>query len=297
MSTAGLGVKRAPNPAVSRHVRNVETPSGPGCWLLGRPTVRESGTPRREQDAQQANAGGRKATGNHGVLAGTSAGCRDNWPDTRPVAGPERALTWAGEPLNADADQAAGTEGQVGHRMTVNGPEDVLRTGTPSTGGLHEEQRTAAAAEDLQGDAGAGLGQGPVPAEDDAASRSNTLVSVRQVTQRNAGRRTAGIDGQVALTSKARAEMAVRVHHDLRLETRTGQARVCPEGQRKTPPARHSRDHGPLPPGTGPARAGTRVGGPVRAPIVWVPAGSWLRRRDRRAVHHAERQDASGCGS
>jgi len=29
-------------------------------------------------------------------------------------------------------------------------------------------------------------------------SRSNTLTSVRQVTQRNAGRRTAGIDGEVA---------------------------------------------------------------------------------------------------
>jgi RNA-directed DNA polymerase len=43
-------------------------------------------------------------------------------------------------------------------------------------------------------------------------SWSNTLVSVRQVTQRNTGRRTAGIDGQVALTSQARAEMAVRVH-------------------------------------------------------------------------------------
>jgi RNA-directed DNA polymerase len=43
-------------------------------------------------------------------------------------------------------------------------------------------------------------------------SWSNTLVSVRQVTQRNAGRRTAGIDGQVALSSQARAEMAVWVH-------------------------------------------------------------------------------------
>src|ERR1700758_3693566 len=43
-------------------------------------------------------------------------------------------------------------------------------------------------------------------------SWSCTLVSVRQVTQRNAGRRTAGIDGLVALTSSERAEMAVRVH-------------------------------------------------------------------------------------
>src|SRR4249919_2438823 len=43
-------------------------------------------------------------------------------------------------------------------------------------------------------------------------SWGNTLVSVRQVTQRNAGRRTAGIDGEVTLSSPERAEMAVRVH-------------------------------------------------------------------------------------
>ena len=33
-------------------------------------------------------------------------------------------------------------------------------------------------------------------------SWSNTLTSVRQATQRNAGRKTAGIDGQVALTAR-----------------------------------------------------------------------------------------------
>ena len=32
------------------------------------------------------------------------------------------------------------------------------------------------------------------------------------VTQRNTGRRTAGIDGRVALTSQALAEVAVQVH-------------------------------------------------------------------------------------
>ena len=46
-------------------------------------------------------------------------------------------------------------------------------------------------------------------------SWSNTLVSVRQVTQRNAGRGTPGVDGQVALTPTARAEMAVQVHHTI----------------------------------------------------------------------------------
>ena len=43
-------------------------------------------------------------------------------------------------------------------------------------------------------------------------SWGSTLVSVRQVTQRNTGRRTAGIDGLVALTSQARAGVAVQVH-------------------------------------------------------------------------------------
>ena len=45
-------------------------------------------------------------------------------------------------------------------------------------------------------------------------SWSNTLISVRQATQRNAGRKTAGIDGEVALTSQARMELAVQVHRD-----------------------------------------------------------------------------------
>src|SRR5437763_2787724 len=46
-------------------------------------------------------------------------------------------------------------------------------------------------------------------------SWSNTLVSVRQATQRNTGRRTAGIDGEVALTPSARMKMATRVHAEI----------------------------------------------------------------------------------
>ena len=45
-------------------------------------------------------------------------------------------------------------------------------------------------------------------------SWSNTLLSVRQATQRNAGRKTAGVDGEVALTPQARAELAVQVHRE-----------------------------------------------------------------------------------
>jgi RNA-directed DNA polymerase len=43
-------------------------------------------------------------------------------------------------------------------------------------------------------------------------SLANTLVSVRRVTQRNMGRHTPGVDGQVATTSRDRAELAVLLH-------------------------------------------------------------------------------------
>jgi RNA-directed DNA polymerase len=96
----------------------------------------------------------------------------------------------------------------------VNGPEDVTYEWEAVDWRLHEDnvrrlrQRIFKAAQE----------------EDLATVRnlqklmlrswSNTLVSVRQATQRNAGRKTAGIDGQVALTSQARMELAVQVHSD-----------------------------------------------------------------------------------
>jgi RNA-directed DNA polymerase len=42
-------------------------------------------------------------------------------------------------------------------------------------------------------------------------SRANTLVSVRRVTERNAGRLTAGVDGEVVLTPEAKTKLAARV--------------------------------------------------------------------------------------
>jgi len=44
-------------------------------------------------------------------------------------------------------------------------------------------------------------------------SRSNTLVSVRRVTEQNAGRKTAGIDGELVLLPQAKAELADWVQH------------------------------------------------------------------------------------
>src|SRR4051794_10044332 len=63
-------------------------------------------------------------------------------------------------------------------------------------------------------------------------SWSNTLVSVRQATQRNAGRRTAGVDGQVALTSGGQGgNGSASAPHDPILGPAAGPARVCAEGQ------------------------------------------------------------------
>lgn len=44
-------------------------------------------------------------------------------------------------------------------------------------------------------------------------SHANTLLSVRRVTERNAGRLTAGIDGQVILTARDKAQLVAWVHH------------------------------------------------------------------------------------
>jgi len=44
-------------------------------------------------------------------------------------------------------------------------------------------------------------------------SRANTLLSVRRVSERNAGRLTAGVDGEVVLTSNAKMALVQRVQH------------------------------------------------------------------------------------
>ena len=63
-------------------------------------------------------------------------------------------------------------------------------------------------------------------------SWSNTLVSVRQVTQRNAGRRTAGIDGLVALTSQATGrDGGAGARHDRLASAFPGPAGVYTESQ------------------------------------------------------------------
>ena len=100
--------------------------------------------------------------------------------------------------------------------MTVNGTEDVALEWDAVDGRLHEDnvrrlrRRIFKAAKEQDLATVRSLQKMML------RSWSNTLVSVRQVAQRNAGRRTAGIDGQVALTSPARMALAVEAHRAAR---------------------------------------------------------------------------------
>ena len=95
----------------------------------------------------------------------------------------------------------------------VNGPEDEAWTGTPVDWRPGRGARTAAAAADLHGVAGGDLARVRNLQKLMLRSRANALVSVRRVTERNAGRRTAGVDGEVVLTARGKAELAVWVQH------------------------------------------------------------------------------------
>ena len=110
---------------------------------------------------------------------------------------------------------SAGIGGQVGHLM-VNGPANDALCWDAIDWRFHEgnvrrlRQRIFTAARDRD------LGTLRNLQKLMLRSWSNTLLSVRQATQRNAGRKTAGVDGELALTPVARAELAVRVHHQAR---------------------------------------------------------------------------------
>src|SRR3954453_20934362 len=110
---------------------------------------------------------------------------------------------------------SAGIGGQVGHLM-VNGPANDALCWDAIDWRFHEDnvrrlrQRIFTAARDRD------LGTLRNLQKLMLRSWSNTLLSVRQATQRNAGRTTAGVDGGVARRSLARAGWGVRVHREAR---------------------------------------------------------------------------------
>ena len=95
-------------------------------------------------------------------------------------------------------------------------------------------------------------------------SRSNTLVSVRRVTERNAGRLTAGVDGEVALTERPRNSWSQGCIDPADVFKAMPVRRVfIPKPGGEAAPARDPRDPRPRASGTGRERVGARVGGAV----------------------------------
>jgi RNA-directed DNA polymerase len=131
------------------------------------------------------------------------------------MPGRESALTRSGEPVEKRMTEAPEPKDKLDAVTTVavNGPEDApfdwrqinWRRVEDDVRRLRQRIFTASKAGDL-----ARVRQLQKLM---LRSRANTLLSVRRVTERNAGRLTAGVDGEVVLTPEARAKLADRIQH------------------------------------------------------------------------------------
>ena len=63
-------------------------------------------------------------------------------------------------------------------------------------------------------------------------SRANALLSVRRVTEINAGRKTAGVDGKVVLAGSEKAELAAWLQHGAEPRGGPGRSSGCTSRKR-----------------------------------------------------------------
>ena len=104
-------------------------------------------------------------------------------------------------------------------------------------------------------------------------SRANALSSVRRVTELNAGRLTAGVDGKVVGGSRSKALWVDWVQNRCRSWTAKPVRRVyVPKANGKRRPDRDSRDRRQDFAGPDVERVGARVGSAVRAEVLRLPA-------------------------
>ncbi|HEX5541029.1 MAG TPA: reverse transcriptase N-terminal domain-containing protein [Micromonospora sp.] len=121
----------------------------------------------------------------------------------------------AGEPLNENVPEPPEPKGKL-DTVTVNGPEDEGLDWDTIVWPVHEENVRRLRCRIFKASKAGDLAMVRNLQKMMLRSWSNTLVSVRQVTQCNAGRATAGVDGQAGLTSRARMDLAVLVHRTAR---------------------------------------------------------------------------------
>src|SRR6516225_4649467 len=132
------------------------------------------------------------------------------------VPGPERVLTRSGEPVKRKMTETPEPKDKLDAATTVvvSGPEDDAerwrqidwRRVEVDVRRLRQRIFTASKAGDLQ--------KVRRLQKLMLRSRANTLISVRRVTERNAGRLTAGVDGEVVLTPEAKMQLVDRVEQN-----------------------------------------------------------------------------------
>jgi RNA-directed DNA polymerase len=131
------------------------------------------------------------------------------------VPGRESVLTRSGEPVRRKMTDAPELTDKLDATTTVvvNGPENA----TPAWRQI-DWRRVEADVRRLRQRIFTASQAGDLPRVRSLQklmlrSRASTLLSVRRVTERNAGRLTAGVDGEVVLTLEAKMQLADRIQH------------------------------------------------------------------------------------
>ena len=151
-------------------------------------------------------------------MAASSAAAPHNWPDTggclaRKGADADQVSHWSfkpKEPEPKDKLDAMGgfTAPRASTAAKVNGPEDDLDDWAAVDWRAHEDNVRRLRQRIFKATRVGDLRRVRQLQKLMLRSRSNTLVSVRLVTQRNAGRRTAGVDRVVVVTPQERMDLA-----------------------------------------------------------------------------------------
>ena len=130
------------------------------------------------------------------------------------MPGPERVLTRSGEPVKRKMTAAPEPKDKLDATSAlfgvVNGPEGATPDWTAVDWRQVEEDVRRLRQRIFTASRAGDLAKVRSLQKLMLRSRANTLLSVRRVTERNTGRETAGIDGEVALSAEARLELANR---------------------------------------------------------------------------------------